>query len=75
MQDKPASARKPSSDLIGLEFVVQQDISATQPGTHRYSGVDWKVELDRAAGTESIPAGQRVTVTSLDAGIFRVKPV
>ena len=75
LQDNHTPARKPSSDLIGLEFVLQQDISATQPGTHRYSGVDWKVELDRTAGTETISAGQRVAVTSLDAGIFRVKPV
>ena len=75
LQDNHTPVTTQSSDLIGLEFVLQQDISAAQPGTHRYSGVDWKVELDRKAGVENIPAGQHVAVTSLDAGIFRVKPV
>lgn len=75
LQDNHTPVKKQSSDLIGYEFVVQQDISVTQPGTHRYSGIDWKVELDRTAGVDNIPAGQRVAVTSLDAGIFRVKPV
>ena len=75
LQNNTTHTGSKSSDLIGFEFVVDQDISATQTGTHRYSGVDWKVELDHAAGVENIPAGQRVTVSSLDAGIFRVKPV
>jgi len=52
--------------------VLQQDVTALQPGQHRYSGVDWKVELDADAG-DQLNAGQRVVVTSVDAGIFRVK--
>lgn len=75
MQDTPAPARKQSSDLIGIEFVVQQNITAAHPGTHRYSGVDWRIELDSTAGIDTISAGQRVRVTSLDAGVFRVRPV
>ena len=75
LQDNHTPSKKQSSDLIGFEFILQQDISATQTGTHRYSGIDWKVELDDAAGVDNIPAGQRVAVTSLDAGIFRVTPV
>ena len=75
LQNNHTPAKQQSSDLIGFEFVVQQDISATRTGTHRYSGVDWKVELDGAAGVDNISAGQRVAVTSLDAGIFRVKPI
>ena len=72
MQDNSTPPQRQSSDLIGYEFVLQQDITTLQPGQHRYSGVDWKVELDGQAG-EQLSAGQRVTVTSIDAGIFRVK--
>ena len=74
MQDSTAPPQRQSSDLIGYEFVLQQDVTTLQPGKHRYSGVDWKVELDRQAG-DKLSAGQRVTVTSIDAGIFRVKAV
>lgn len=74
MQDSSTPPQRQSSDLIGYEFVLQQDVTALQPGQHRYSGVDWKVELDGQAG-DQLSAGQRVTVTSIDAGIFRVKAV
>jgi membrane protein implicated in regulation of membrane protease activity len=74
LQASGSPPQKQSSDLIGYEFVLEQDISSNQPGSHRYSGVDWKVELDTSAG-EQLSAGQRVVVTSLDAGIFRVKSV
>jgi membrane protein implicated in regulation of membrane protease activity len=71
LQASGSPPQKQSSDLIGYQFVLKQDITAMQPGTHRYSGVDWKVELDASAG-DMLSAGQRVAVTSLDAGIFRV---
>ena len=74
MQDNSAPPRQQSSDLIGYEFVLQQDVTALRPGQHRYSGVDWKIELDGQA-VDQLSAGQRVTVTSIDAGIFRVKAV
>ena len=74
MQDNKTAPRRQTSDLIGYEFVLQQDISVSQPGQHRYSGVDWKVELD-GQGDDQLSSGQRVTVTSIDAGIFRVKAV
>ena len=73
MQNNNVPAQSQSSDFIGYEFVLQQDISAANPGQHRYSGVDWKVELDSSADVDSLSAGQRVVVVSLDAGIFRVK--
>jgi len=74
MQASGSPPQKQSSDLIGYEFVLEQDITAIQPGRHRYSGVDWKVELDATAG-DQLGAGQRVAVTSVDAGIFRVMAV
>ena len=62
-----------SSDLIGLEFVLSQDIDLQTPGKTRYSGVDWRVEISPDTNAQLIAAGQRVTVTSVDVGIFRVK--
>lgn len=74
MQDSGTPRRQQSSDLIGHEFVLQQDVTVTHPGQHRYSGVDWKVELDASAG-DRLSAGQKVAITSIDAGVFRVKAV
>jgi membrane protein implicated in regulation of membrane protease activity len=74
MQDNDVPKKQYSSDFIGYEFVLQQEVTITKPGHHRYSGVDWKVELDSSAGNR-LSAGQKVVVTSLDAGVFRVKPI
>lgn len=71
--DRPAK-KDDSSDLIGYEFVVESDLSATKPGSKNYSGVAWRVEIDASAGVEIIEAGQRVSVNSVDVGVFRVKP-
>lgn len=62
-----------SSDFIGHEFIVDSDISMTQPGVTHYSGLTWKVEIDKDAGINTIEAGQRVTVSSVDVGVFKVK--
>ena len=75
LQDGKVTTRSHSSDLIGYQFVLQDDVSHMSNSNHRYSGVDWKVELDDGAGVDSISAGQRVAVASVDVGIFRVKPV
>ncbi len=73
LQDGNVPTQNQSSDLIGYEFVLQEDISLMSTGSHRYSGVDWKIELDSTADVDSLSAGQRVKVASVDAGIFRVK--
>ncbi len=75
MQDGRAPKQSQSSDLIGYEFVLQENISLMSTGSHRYSGVDWKIELDSTADVDSLSAGQRVAVVSVDAGVFRVKSV
>ena len=75
MQDDNVPTQSQSSDLIGYEFVLQEDISLMSTGSHRYSGIDWKIELDSTAGVDSLSAGQRVAVVSVDAGLFRVKAV
>ena len=75
MQDKSTPRSGQSSDLIGLEFIINQDITSTSPGQHRYSGMTWRVEPDASANISLLRAGQRVAVVSLEAGLFRVKPV
>ena len=62
-----------SSDLIGMEWALQQEISSLQSGEHRYSGIKWKVELDADSTDKVLAAGTRVAVVSVDAGIFRVQ--
>ena len=75
MQGKRTPKKDVSSDFTGLEFVLEQEVTFVAPGKKRYSGIEWKVEIDKDAGVDRIPAGQRVTVTSVDVGLFRVKPV
>ena len=72
MQGKSKVDRKPQSDFIGLEFVLAEDISTTNSGVYHYSGIDWKVELDRSSDLASLQKGTRVNVVSVDVGVFRV---
>lgn len=73
--DKELPAHDLSSDFIGHEFRLEQAISHATPGKTRYSGIEWRVEIDESAGVDRIEAGSRVAVASLDAGVFRVRPV
>jgi len=61
-----------SSDLIGLTFRLNEDISITSPGATRYSGIEWQVEIAHDAQTESISKGAAVVVVSVSAGKFWV---
>lgn len=62
-----------SSDLVGYEFVVKSDITSVKPSSINYSGISWKVEIDKDAGVDTIEAGQRVSVSSVEVGLFKVK--
>ena len=64
--------KEQSSDFDGLEFVLLSDISTTSPGKYRYSGVDWKVEIDSGSGTDRLNKGERVVVVSTRVGVFQV---
>lgn len=70
--DRPVE-KDNSSDLVGYEFVVESAIALNMPGTIHYSGVSWRIDIDKTAGVERIEAGQRVVVTSVDVGTFKVK--
>ncbi len=73
ISDRSAADQKPQSDLIGLTFRLEQDITTINPGKYRYSGIDWSVQIDSSSNDEKINKGQQVEVVSVDVGIFRVK--
>lgn len=64
--------KEQSSDFDGLEFVLLADISATSPGKYRYSGIDWKVEIDSGSGADRLNKGERVVVVSTRVGVLQV---
>lgn len=72
MQDRMAPPRKPTSDIVGLEFVLPEGITSTETGVHRYSGIDWKVEIDSSSDANELAKGDRVQVVSVDVGLMRV---
>lgn len=72
MQDKSVPEQKPSSDIIGLEFVLIEQISTTAPGSYRYSGIDWKVEIDSSSEVSTFEKGERVVVVAVEVGLLSV---
>ena len=62
-----------SSDLVGHTFVTENEITSTKSGVTNYSGVSWRVEIDKDAGVDVIEAGKHVTVSSVEVGVFKVK--
>ncbi len=65
---KDSEKKQVTSDLIGHQFVIDADISATKPGEYHYSGINWKVE-----SLEAIAAGTMVEVIDVQVGQMRVK--
>jgi membrane protein implicated in regulation of membrane protease activity len=74
LQNFDVPTKDNSSDLVGLRFVVKQPVTLMEPGTTRYSGVDWRVEIAPGMGLDEIETGTLVAVVSVDAGVFRVVP-
>ena len=62
-----------SSDFIGYTFVTENEITTTKPGKTQYSGLSWRVEIDKDAGVDVIEAGKHVSVSSVEVGAFKVK--
>jgi len=61
-----------TSDIIGLKFRLDDDISVSKPGKTRYSGIEWQVEIALDSDVTEISAGTTVIVVSVDVGKFRV---
>ena len=74
LQNRQAPEHLANSDFIGLEFILDENITPLKPGKYRYSGIDWKVELAQDS-EHPLHKGQRVRVVSVDVGIFRVQAV
>ena len=70
--NKKIPTKDNTSDLIGLKFRLDEDISITKSGKTRYSGIEWKVEIDLESDIQEISSGTTVTVSSVDAGKFFV---
>jgi len=75
MQNRAAPPQKPTSDFVGIKFVLMDDISITAPGAYRYSGIDWKVDLDGSSDQDTLAKGTRVTVVTVDVGRLSVVKV
>lgn len=75
LQNTDVPKKDNSSDLVGYEFVLQQDINLQASSTTQYSGIEWKVEIYKDAGIDEISAATRVEVCSVEVGKFKVKPV
>ncbi len=75
LQNTDVPSKDNSSDLVGYEFILQQDINLLSTGTIQYSGIEWKVEIYKDAGVDEISAATRVSVFSVEVGKFKVKPL
>ena len=74
MQSGAELGNDKSSDLIGFQFRLSGDITHAAHGSHRYSGVEWRVSIGEDSPVSEISAGSRVKVSGVDAGVFYVVP-
>jgi len=56
-----------NTDLLGYRFILEQDITPSQYGEHKYSGISWKVKT-----TTAIAAGTEVKVVGVEVGALKV---
>ncbi len=76
LQNKNAApAKDNTSDLVGHTFRLTSAITVTAPGLVRFSGIEWRVEIDDSTKLKQIEAGTKVAVQSVDVGVFRVHPL
>ena len=72
LQDRAKPEQPPQSDFLGIEFNLEQNITSKQPGKHRYSGINWSVEIDTSAGDVEYNKGDSVKVVVAEVGVFKV---
>ncbi|MFT7221460.1 MAG: hypothetical protein ACI8Z1_003082 [Candidatus Azotimanducaceae bacterium] len=73
LQGSGPAKKDNSSDLVGHKFILDSDVSVSNPGVTVYSGVTWRVEIDEDAEADTLAAGQRVSVSSVEVGLFKVR--
>jgi hypothetical protein len=71
-RERQPPKRDRSSDLIGYDFILRDDIDDSAESRTSYSGVSWRVKPDPEFVRGGIEAGTRVRVSGVDAGIFWV---
>lgn len=74
LQGSKAPEKDNSSDLIGHEFDLDSDLDEQTDSTTTYSGVNWRVELDKSSSQRKINSGEKVVVSSVEVGMFKVVP-
>ena len=74
LQNYRTPAKDNSSDLVGYRFVLDGPIAPGTPASTRYSGIEWRVELEPGGPVDRLESGALVEVRSVDAGVFRVAP-
>ena len=57
-------------DFIGMEFVLETEVSPQVAGQFRYSGIDWQVKSEI-----EISSGKKVKVVNVDVGVLHIAPV
>ena len=62
--------RKASNDLIGYRFTLSTDASLEMPGSHQYSGIQWRV-----GSAVPLTSGTQVRVVATDVGELTVEAV
>lgn len=72
MQSGSELGENRSSDLIGHTFVLSEDLAVNKFASTRYSGIDWRVELDSQESAQTLSSGTRVRVAAVNAGVFYV---
>jgi len=71
----PTKKRDTSSDLIDKVVVVEDEISASNKGAIRYSGIAWSAELDLESCDQKIVfnKGDKVTIVRIEGTTLFVK--
>ena len=72
MQSGSELGENRSSDLIGHTFVLSEDLAVNKFASTRYSGIDWRVELDSQESAQTLSSGTRMRVAAVNAGVFYV---
>lgn len=61
-------SRRATNDIIGYRFTLATDASLEQPGSHSYSGIQWRV-----VSPVPLSAGTKVKVIGTDVGELTVE--
>lgn len=64
-----SETKKATSDLIGMTFTLEQEVSPQHSTQYRYSGVQWLLKSD-----STIQQGAKVKVIDIEVGVMHIAP-